>query len=331
MPGLQEADLVGKIQDISRVLTYTNAADTPFASMIKKGKRCNNTLAEYPIDKYDTPRTSGVPDGKDVPAFDNTQKNRAKLYSRVQRIWRNPMVSTMAQDVTDQAGDDGDKMAQSKAKALIELKQDEEAILLGDQDSSDQTDAETGAVTRGIRSWISATAQADTVTAVPAAYRTPSSNIYSGALTSFNEDALRAILQSRWNTIKQKGDLYGFLGSDVKNVISDFTRYEADKASTLQVRRFNTSETDTVSTQVDFYKGDYGSLKLMLDAFILTAGVSDTKAGAIVDMNMVEERINVAGRSRDLPDLGGGPRATIDKIFALACLNPQAHGKIAGT
>lgn len=327
MPAIEEVNLVGKIQDLSDVLAIANAAEMPFMTQVKKGKAPTNTLVEYPIDKYDDARSAGVPDGKDADAFEDAQANRALVYSRLMKQWRNPMVTEFAEDITAQAGDSGSKFNQAKATKTVELKQDWEKTFLGNQDSAPQSSATVGAVARGMGSWTQTTAQADTPTAVPAAYRPSSAQIYGGAAASFFEDDLRALLQARFENMKQRGDLKGFVGTLIKNQISDFSRFDVISASKVSVRRFEPGSAPIeINTSVDIYHGDYGDVEFFLDMF-----VASMKDGHLIDMNMVELRPGKLPHFEALPNLGGGPRGIVSAILTLANKNPQAHCKIAAS
>lgn len=319
MPSIEEVNLVGKRQDLSDALVITNAADLPFITMVRKGSAPANTLLEYPIDKYADARTEGVPDSQDATSFEDTQANRALCRSRVMKQWRNPKVSDLAENVTDQAADGGSKMAQAKAKSIVELKQDMELTALGTQDSSAQTSATVGAVTRGLGSWIATSAQADTATAIPAGFFPASGQVATSAASTFDEDELRALLQARYETVKAKGDLTALCGTTVKNRISDFSRLDVAGATTTGVRRFD-GKVSEISTMIEIYRGDYGSVKVMLDLFLPTA-----KTIYILDMNHLEVRATRSPNFKDLPDLGGGPRGIIDCVWALVNKNPQAH------
>lgn len=325
MPGVQEADLVGKIHDISDVLVLTNAAEMPFTTMIKKGKKPENTLVEYPIDKYDSANSTGVLFGQDAGNFVNTQANRGLLYARVMRQWRNPMVDTAAQEISKQAGDGGDKFAQSRAKTTVELKQDMELTLLGAQDSTPESGT-TPAVTRGMRCWTNYTLQTtDTATLVPAAFRPASGQIYSGTLADFWEADLKAILQARYETLKARGDLQAFAGTDIKSRVSDFTRFDVVPSGKTLARRFDGKITEIVN-MVEVYRGDWGTVTFTPDLFTY-----NSKACEIVDMNMVEVRPVTAPRFIELENKGGGRRGINEVMYALVNRNPQAHGSVQAT
>lgn len=320
MPSVQETELVGKIQDISRALVMLNPSEQPFVTMVKKGKKPGNTLLEYPIDKYADASSDGVLFNADADSFEDTQENRAMLYSRVMRQWRKPMVDTAAQEITEQAGDDGDKFAQAKAKTTEELKKDMEKTCLGTQDSRAQS-GNTPARTRGMACWTNAALQTgDTsATVVPAAFRPDSDQVYTGAFASFTELTLTAMLQGRWDTIKSKGDLVGFIGSNLKSAISDFTKHDANVSGKTLARRYNSDPKELVA-MVDVYKGDFGTVKLLPDA-----EVQSTNGGELIDMNRVEIRALVAPRFVELENKGGGRRGYNETMYALVNTNPAAH------
>jgi hypothetical protein len=173
------------------------------------------------------------------------------------------------------------------------------------------------------------------VQAQPASVLLPAGQVYDHTLTgtqtlaNFTEDALRSLLQTRWSGTGSTASLIGIVGSDIKNAVSDFTRYLPAKtiagSVASQVRFYNADiKSKTVSTTVDIYSGDYGDVEMHLSAF-----VPNTYRGYILDPKYLELRTAMAPNYRDLPDLGGGPRGIIDAILALVVNNPLAHAKIA--
>ena len=333
---------VGKREDLSDIIAVVDAKETVLSSVIKKGKPITNALTEWQTDIYDTPNTTGVVDGTDVTTasqYTNAAANRARLGNYCQRLWRNPMVTTMDEDVAEIAGiSDPDpqgvagatEFARAKAKMTVQLKRDMEATLLSDNGAQ----ADNGTVpfqTRGLGKWLSTAA--DSVQAQPASQLLSAGQVYdvnvNGAQTmaAFNESSLRAILEARWAQTGSAALLIGIVGSSVKDAISDFTRYEPNVSGSANVRFYgaNNVADKKVSTVVDVYEGDYGTIELHLSAFL-----PNTSRGYILDTRYLELRTKKAPGFRQLPDLGGGPRGIIDTIFALAVINVQAHNKIAG-
>lgn len=320
MPSTAEATQVGKREDLSDVIAVADQKDTPFSTRIKKGKKPGNTLFSWQADGFEDPRNEGVPDGKDADSHEDAARKRKRLYGRVQHQWRTPKVNNLAEDVSTVAGVPEKEFAKAKVKKTIELKRDIELTYLSDADSAED-DGVAGYKTRGMGAWLDATLQIDTPTIVPVDYQTPAGSIYSGTLAAYDENALRAQLQSRWGQTGATNELVYFVGAGIKNAITDFTRFEPDVAGKTHVRHFNmTGDSGTVDTSVDLYKGDYGTVEVVLCSFMPNAN-----RGYILDMNLVESRIHTAPGFKPLPDLGGGPRGIIDVITALACTNPLAH------
>lgn len=323
MPGTQEIYQVGKREDLSDIIAVADAKGTPFTSMIRKGNKPTNTLSEWQADGYDEPNTDGVLDGKDVETFEDAAANRERIGGRVQKFWRTPMVTDMAETVSNPAGVKSEFSA-AKAKKSVEIKRDMEAAFLSDNDSQPQSGSNPYK-TRGMGKWLDSAAQADLP--VPEAYRTPAGSIFSSALSGFTEDSLRTLLQSRYEQCGTTDQLVGFVGTDLKKAISDFVRYAPDKASNSHVRRFNQQTSEAaISTTVDFYESDFGSVELHLSSF-----VPNTKRGYFVDMRLVEMRANRLPGFVGLENRGGGPRGIIDAIVMLCVLNPLAHCKVAAS
>lgn len=333
MASTAELTQVGKREDLADIIAVADAKGTPFKTAIRKGKPVRNTFVEWQLDAYDSPQTDGALDGEDVSTYEDAAANRERIGVYVQELRRTPKVNQMAEEISDVAGiNDADpqgvrgstEFSRAKAKKVVEIGRDIEATLL----SNNETQAQSGASaykTRGLGRWIQATAQA--THPVPAQYRTPAASIYSGSIGSFDEDNLRALLQSRWEQTGSSDELMLFCGAGVKNRVTDFSRYEPTVTGYSNVRRFsNNGEATKVSSAVDIYHGDYGTVTCVLDNF-----VPDARTGYIVDMRDVELRTKGNPTYRDLPDLGGGPRGLIKAVIALTMGNPLGHCKIAAS
>jgi len=333
MPQTSEINQVGKREDLSDIIAVADAKSTIVSSMLPKGKRAMSTLLEWQADAYDATNTNGVVDGTDVEAFEDAAANRAKLQGRVQMFRRSPKVSTMAENVSVVAGlNDADaqgvrgstEFARAKAKKTVELKRDIEAAILSDNESQ----ADNGTLPykfRGLGKWLQSTAQTDLP--VDAAFRTPSGQIYASALTSFTEDSLKTLLQTRFDAVGKADELVLIAGTALKAKVSDFSRYEPNKSGELQVRRFDGKAGNTITNKVDVYEGDFGVVTIPEPSSF----VPDAKRGYILDLRMLEIRPHTAPYYRDLPDLGGGPRGLIEAILAFCVTNPLSHCKIAAS
>lgn len=316
---------VGKREDLSDIIAVADSKSTPLTSRINKGKKPTNMLFSFQADAYDTAKAGGVTDGKDVATadYENKAANRKQIDARCEVFRRTPMVGFIAEEVSNVAGAPSE-FARAKAKCAIEIKRDMETELLSTQDSS-ADNGTNGSKTRGLGAWIQNTAQTDLP--VDSSFRTPVASIYSGTMANFDELALRGLLQSRFQQVGVTDSLLMVCGVEVRNAINDFARYVPNKTgSTVVVRGFDQGKSTTISTAIDIYEGDYGSVELVTSLFVPT-----TKTAYVLDLGFAELRTHTAPNYKPLPDQGGGPRGLIQAIVGLAVTNPLAHCKVSAS
>ena len=322
-----------KKEDYSDLLAIADYRNTPFASMVNKSKAPTNPRFDWTVDNYSAPTTAGVVDGVDVTDFADQFANRAKLFNYVQKVWRNPKVSGMTQDISDMPGATNPIQA-AVAKALIEIKRDVEATCL----SSNDGQVDDGAVaykTAGLGTWISTTG--GTVVTVPSAYRPASAQVIATSTGTLDEDTdLQGILTAIFDAVGGIGMNYTLLcGSVLRRRVTAMTRTEVSSSATLtnraanRVRAFNQNTTNAVvESSTTTFKGDFGDLNVVASSWIgLTAGVVDTDRGYVLDMDKIHLRYNERPTVNPLPDLGGGPRRSVTCTFGLQVDNPKGLGK----
>ena len=334
MPATTYLNSVGKREDLSDIIAVVDAKETVLTSSIKKGsKKPTNAYVKWLVDSYPAAVTDGTVDGTEVAYADAADfaATRYRIGNYIQQFRRVPGVSRLEETVATIAGVNNPdpqgvagatEFARAKAKATVMIKRDIESTFL----SANGAVAGTGSVaykTRGLGAWLSATA--DSVALGQGNVLLNSAQIYSGNMSAFTEDSLRAVLQQRWSVTGKGGDLLAIVGSDVKNAVSDFSRYLPSRASNTPVRFYNQDvNSKMVSNVVDIYSGDYGNLELHLSAFL-----PNTRTGYIIDPEFVEVRTHTAPFFTELPDLGAGRRGIVEAIVALVPTNPQAHAKIS--
>jgi len=333
MAELMITSQVGAREDLADLIAIADQKATPLVSAARKSTAPTNPLFSWLVDGYDTPNTSGVLSNEDATTFANPAAQRERLYGRIQKLWRLPKVSDLAENVSDVAGIGTKReMARAIKKSIQELARDLEATFCSDQDSQ----AESGAnpfKTRGLGSWLSNSAQADSGTAVPAAYRTPAASISTNTMANTTDSVIQGLLQSIYEQTG-KGKTFTLLcGPTLKRQFTGFTQVQFGTTNTAAaVRVYNADLSENkLEHKVDVFVGDFGEILLVPDLYIRTdvSTAASLRSGYILDMDGIHIRYNRRPRYSPLPDLGGGPRGIVDTIAALQVDNPLTHGKIA--
>jgi hypothetical protein len=328
MPALAERNQVGKREDLADKISIVDARATPFASMVKKGKKPGNTLMEWQVDAYDDTRLDGVIDGTDVEEFENAGENRAMLRNYIQLFRRTAKVTNLAEDVSNVAGASEGEMARSIAKKLVEIKRDQEAAFLSDNNSQ----ADTGGVpyiTRGLGKWIVAT-DSD-VNPVPAAYLPASAQIITTATASLDEDTdIQGMLKAIFDNTGLQGNYKLICGSTLRRRFTDMTRTDGG-SETAKIRTFQGSiDSKEITNSTAIFNGDFGSIEVIPSQFIgrsKTSNTTDIDRGYVLDMDKIVARYTSLPSVKKLEDRGGGPRALIDMGLGLIVQNPKGLGK----
>jgi hypothetical protein len=326
---------VGAREDLADLIAVADQKSTPLLSMAKKSKDPTNPLFSWLVDAMNEPQLNGVLSNQDATTFSNQAANRARLYGRIQKMWRLPKVDDLAESVSDVAGIGRKReMARSVTRSLQELARDLESVFCSDQDSTEQSGT-TPFKTRGLGSWISNSAQSDSATAVPAAYRTPAASISTTATNSITDGTIQALLQSLYEQCGKNKSYTLLCGPTLKRRFTGFQQVQFGSTNTgATVRLFNQDAADlSYTAKVDLFVGDFGDLALTPSLFLAKDQVtaSQLRRGYILDMDGVSIRYNRRPRYMPLDDAGGGPRGIVDTIAALQVDNPLVHGKIAST
>jgi uncharacterized protein DUF5309 len=344
VPGLTEPIQIGKREDFADVIAMVDYKDTPFSSMVPKGSEPANTLYDWQMDAYDAPALGGVVDGVDVLNTDyvNPAAKRAKAHGRIQKFRNAFMVSDLAQNVSDVAGvGKRGEMQRAVKKTIVTIKRSMEVTFCSDQDS--QADNGTlSYLTRGIGAWINAgeVTITDAATACPPAFVTPATSVITKTTATTLEDDINAVMESIYQQTGQQKDFDLLCGTALKKLFSNFAAYVPSAVSTVPLRRFNQdASSKSIIHTVDFWQGDFGSVKLILSLFLggLPTGTAPGPAnikngrGYLIDWDQIELRYNRMPGYQENPNLGGGPRGYVDSVCGLVVYNPLGLGKIAPT
>ena len=325
MAALFEREQKGKREDLADYITLVDAKDTPVTSMIPKGNKPGNTLLQWQADNMPSPSTDGSVDGVDVSSYENLNSGRAVLTNYIQVFQRAIRVSPLSVDVSIVAGL-RDELAGMVAKSIKVLKRDMEATICSDNAAV----VDNGTVaykTKALGVWIANAA--GTVAPIPTAYLTPTASINTTATASFAETDAQGVLTSIYGQTGQMKTYDTVVGPTLKRAFSNLL-YTATASGTDAYSSIRTLQrdafSDTISSSVDLFEGDFGSLRLHPTLFNQNAF-----RGYVLDMDLLELRYTNLPEVKELPDAGGGPARLIKAVAGLVCKNPLGLGKFAAS
>ena len=322
--------VAGDREDLTDYLTILTPEDTPKVSTFPKTQRQSNAYQEWQVDTLSNVNFSGVQEGQDVLAFANESVNRARIGNYVQ-LFRRPWMVSRLQEASNPAGISSE-VAQSKIKAMRELKRDIEACIGSDNDRQQEAPPSPYKL-RALGKWISATPGTD----VPAAFRTPSASIDTTTSGAMTETAFNDVFQSIFQNVGGRRSYTLFAGPSMKRAISKFQR---QMGTTTSISYMVTQDaTDhKVDLDVTVYVGDFHTVTVVPDLFngILdnadpTSTTSQQKMRSyVIDPELVGIGNMLPIESNEIPDLGGGRRGFVLAALTLMVKNPLGLGKFSG-
>ena len=326
MAALFEINQKGKREDLADYITLVDAKDTPVTSMIPKGNKPGNTLLQFQADNMPTAVSTGSVDGVDVSAYENLNSGRAVLTNYVQVFQRAIRVSPLSVDVSIVAGL-RDELAGMVAKGIKTLKRDMELTVCSDNAAQVDAGGTTPYLTKALGVWIANAA--GTVAPIATAYLTPTTSINTTATASFAETDAQGVLTSIYGQTGQMKTYDTVVGPTLKRAFSNLL-YTATASGTDAYQSIRTLQrdaySDTISSSVDLFEGDFGSLRLHPTLFNHNAF-----RGYVLDMDLLELRYTSLPQVTELPDAGGGPARLIKAVAGLVVKNPLGLGKFAAT
>lgn len=254
-------------EDLSDAMTVIDVADKPFTTMVKKGKKPENTIFFDPIDKQQDARLGGVVDGSAIDRTNtaNPAANRGKIGARIQVFERDLGVGFIALSVSNPAGVT-DEYMNGVTNKLSECKGDMELTFLSDQESRDAASTTTSDLTRGVGRWLESGAPVDTAADVPSAYRTPSAQIITvNGATAFTRAQLDTLLlNSHTRSGGKMVKLNGFLTPTLlQRVQSFFEKFEPASSELPLARYTQDGSSDTIKHAVTRYVNAFGQVDMM--------------------------------------------------------------------
>jgi hypothetical protein len=280
---------------------------------------------------------AGVPENQDVQGFEGDKAQ--KLYNRAQMFRRTPRVTIKAEKINTNSNP-GLRYDGQVTKKIAEQKRDIEYRILSYKDSA-QDNGVVGDEFKGLGKVIDdgTLTDDDTVTAIPAAYKTPTAQIYNGTVAAFTELTLRDMAKSRFDLLGQTSEFTLIVGSSLKAQISDnFGNYVADRATFTVSARTEKNLFDmkkfTMST-IELIESEFGTFAILMSSWIGSDGTAsgsvNTKTGYGLDMEALFLRPLAYCDHTELEPRGGGRSGFIDSILGYEYGDPRMHIKILAT
>ena len=320
---------------LANIISRVDAKNTPVQSMIPKGERLTNMLIEWQMDGFEEPNSDmAAEDGVDVDSFSNPSPDRRAASVYAMKIRDSGMVSDLADEVPEIAGNSKGELAEGIMKKLKRLARAREAFICGD------TETAAGAAgvpyqMRGLGKWIQSTAQA--VLPVDPLYLTPAASIDSTAMASLTESHVQDVLTSIYNVTGSIDEFDLCAGPTLRRAISGFATRVSTAANTFsQIRTYNTDFKGKIGTVVTQFDGDFGVVNIhptLFNAHQHFGGSAAAKArrGYLLRMALLSMHHARMPRVKQLEDRGGGPRFLVDEILGFKVLNPQGLGAFTAT
>ena len=323
MPAMNEAAQVGKRQEIADQIFNIEADATPMLSSLKTGKMPNQMLATWVGEVFPDVASTGVLDG--TAATTPTRVDRYLLQGAAQHFRREWGVSTLAQ-LTNTAGVNRDEAGHQAMLALLLLKRMIEQQL-GSADDAAVENGSTPWTSRGVFSWLSASAQ--TNLAVPASLRPAAGCNLTTAMASVTENILRGAFEAAFAAKRSYLNLRGFVGYDLRAAIDDLTNvYPAASTSSQPRTIYRVERNDSFELSVDKIRFSVGEASLITTTFLgvdTSTGAASAytpKSGVFIDPKQWELAYLQKPALTTLPPDGSGKKGYADAVAILKCLNP---------
>lgn len=308
---------VSNREDLASFVTTLAPEKTPVLASCTRAK-AEATTFSWTVDKLEDPNSDGVLEGADQTVFADKFAGRARLSNNVVELRRSAMV-TDRQNAVQSAGPAN--YAEAEMKCVKELRRDAEKNLCGTQDKATEDGSSTASQSRGLGDWIDATGPSD----VPAAYRTPSGSIHASG--SFTETVFKDLITSIYRQDGMDANLDIFADTALRRVISGFA--ETSSATGDAFRQVVQNADGRLRATVSYYESDHGVVRIVNMNPVCAPDTTNKDTGYLIPAGSLILKELEPLHSKELPDLGGGPRCLVKYVFGLAIKpGPKGLGKI---
>lgn len=305
----------GNREDLANFVTTLAPEKTPVLSSCSRASAEGVTFG-WMVDILDAPSSDGVAEGEDQTTFADKFGGRARLTNNVVELRRSAMV-TDRQNAVNSVGPAN--FAQAELKCIKELRRDIEKNLCGTQDKADEAPG-VPSQSRGLGDWIDSAGPAD----VPAAYRTPAGSIHASG--TFSETVLKDLITSIYRQDGMDANLSLYADTALRRVISGFAETSGDTKDVY--RQVMQNADGRLRATVSYYESDHGLVRVVNLNPVCAPDTTNKDTGYLIpDGYLILKELEPL-HSKEIPDMGGGPRVLVKWTGGLAVKHPGALGKI---
>lgn len=318
-------DAVGNRETLADKIHMITPEETPFLSAIGKQK-VEGIKPEWQVDDLGAPNTNNnVPEGNSWSATAVTPTTRVGNYCQISE---KVFVITNTQETVAKAGRKSE-IARELAKKGVELKIDQELILLSNQPSS--AGSGNGATNRtlgGARAWI---AENDSIGANGASGGFNSSTNVVDAATNGDQRAFTKTLLDTTirNTFNSGGNPRMVMLSPYNKTV--FSGFMADAAVASQRYETPKSSQTTIVAAADTYLSDFGTLMVVPNRQMSRAGAAHCRNVFLFDTSMITQGVLRPIDQKKPEQTADAEMRVLNTEYTLIVKNEKAHGVIADT
>jgi len=314
-------DAIGNREELADRIYNITPEETPFVSLIGHSP-IKTTHPEWQTDSLATPdTTNNVMEGNDWTYSALSPTTRVGTYAQISE--KTIIIST-TQEKTDKAGRKSE-LAYNVAKSGVELKTDQEVILLSNQASS--AGSGNGATNRtlgGMRAWLTTNDSLGASGAsggFSAGLVTAATN---GTQRAFTKALLDANILSAYNAGGSPKVL--MVAPYVKTVFSTFL----DDANVVPLRsQANTTGKNTLIASAEMYHSDFGLISVLPNRQMARAGATIARNAFLIDAEMVAMGVYRDIKNHKPSKTGDSEKRVLNTEYTLCVKNEAAHGVIA--
>lgn len=314
-------DAVGNREELANTISRISPEETPFLSLIGR-QAVRTTHPEWQTDTLATPDTANNrPEGNDWTYDAVTATTKIGNYTQISD---KTVIVSGSQEDTDKAGRQSE-LAYQVAKKGLELKTDQEVILLSNQASSAGSgNGATNRTSAGLRAWLTSNDDLGGTGASGSFSNGIQSAATNGTQRAFTKAILDSVILSTYNA---GGNPDVFMCSPyVKTVFSTIL----DDANVVPLRSMvSGGQQATITAAADAYLSDFGTITVVPNRQMARAGATIARNAFLVTPNMVK-----LGVFRDVmlekpAKTGDAEKRVLLTEYTLIMKNEAAHGVAA--